>query len=324
MHHLLDPRALCAVLLLALVACGQKGDDSLPGYVESEPTRLASPVAGRLIALNVARGNQVAADTPLFVLDQDAERAAVDQAEAQLKRQRATVADLSKGKRSDELRVLEAQARQAAAQLALAQSNLKRQQELAAQHFVSPAGLDSLRAQVDTTRAQLAEAQAQLKVAQLAARQDTRAAAEADVDAARAALAQNEWKLGQKTVAAPVAGRIEDTLYRVGEWVPAGSPVVEMLAPGAIKLRFYVPQAALGRVAVGARVQARCDGCGAPIDARVSFVASQAEFTPPVIYSKENRQRLVFLVEARPDAQDLPRLHPGQPVDVTLSGRAAQ
>jgi HlyD family secretion protein len=110
---------------------------------------------------------------------------------------------------------------------------------------------------------------------------------------------------------------VQDTFYSEGEWLQAGSPVVSLLAPDAVKLRFFVPEAALARVAPGLSVQATCDGCAAPIQARVSFVSRQAEYTPPVIYSREQRSRLVYLVEARPEPGSVV-LKPGQLVDVAL------
>jgi prepilin-type N-terminal cleavage/methylation domain-containing protein len=111
---------------------------------------------------------------------------------------------------------------------------------------------------------------------------------------------------------------VTDTLYREGEWVPAGSPVVRMLPPKNVKVRFFVPEPQLGAVKVGQAVELACDGCAAKIAATVSFIAPQAEYTPPVIYSRENRSKLVFLVEARPSKDDAVKLHPGQPVDVRL------
>jgi HlyD family secretion protein len=201
------------------------------------------------------------------------------------------------------------------------ESDYKRQRELAAQGFVSGANLDALKARRDADAAHVHQLQAELRTAQLGSREDTRAAAEADTQAARAVVAQNQWRLEQKLVSAPVTARVEDTLYRPGEWVSAGAPVVSLLEPAAIKLRFFVPQARLAEVQPGATVNVRCDGCGAPIAAVVRHVAQQAEFTPPVIYSKDNRGKLVFLVEAWPSAEDARKLHPGQPVDVVPAGR---
>jgi len=310
------PVLLCA----ALAACGDKSPGTLPGYVEADLVRVASPYAGRLVQLSVAKGAEVQDGTPLFALDRDSETAERDEAAARLVQARAQAVDLQKGKRPDEVAVIEAQVASARATLKLAEDDLSRQQKLAAAKFISPSGLDAQVEKVKSSRAQLAEAEAQLRVAHLAGRSDERAAADAAHDAAKAVLAQNDWKLAQKQVAAPVAARVDDTLYRIGEWVPAGSPVVSLLPPGNIKLRFYVPQARLAEVRQGGIVKVSCDGCGAARDARVSFIASQAEFTPPVIYSKENRAKLVFLVEAFP--LDVTGLRPGQPVDVDLAGAA--
>ncbi len=303
-------------ICVALAACGDKPGTSLPGYVEADLVRVASPYAGRLVQLAAVKGAEVAPGAPLFVLDRDIETAERDEAAAKLTQAEAQAADLSKGRRADEIAVSAAQLDAARAALKLAESDLARQRQLAAAKFISPSGLDAQIEKVRSSRAQIAEAEAQLRVAHLAGRSDERAAADAARAAARAVLAQNDVRLAQKTLAAPVAARIEDTLYRIGEWVPAGSPIVSLLPPGNIKLRFYLPQARLSEVRLGAIVKVACDGCGAPRDARVAFIATQAEFTPPVIYSKENRAKLVFLVEAYP--LDINGLRPGQPVDVSL------
>ena len=167
--------------------------------------------------------------------------------------------------------------------------------------------------------AQLAAAQAQLRNAtQSVGRTQEIEAARAELDAARAAEAQARNRYDDKSLAAPADSLVADTYFRVGEWVPAGAPVVSLLPPQNIKLRFFVAEPRLGRLHVGDPVSATCDGCGAPIAARVSFVSPKAEYTPPVIYSRESRAKLVFLVEARPAAADATRLHPGQPVEIAL------
>jgi len=107
-------------------------------------------------------------------------------------------------------------------------------------------------------------------------------------------------------------------MYRVGEWVPAGSPVVSLLPPGNIKVRFFVPETVVGALKVGQQATLRCDGCGDPIPVHIDYVSNQAEYTPPVIYSRESRSKLVYMVEARPTPEAATRLHPGQPVEATL------
>jgi HlyD family secretion protein len=302
-----------------LAACGNAPPAGFSGYVEVEPVRVAAPLAGRLVKLDVQRGADVAAGTALFTLEQESESAAVREARARVERADATVRDLGKGQRRDELASLAAAVDAQQAALARSDSELQRQRALAAQGFVSGASLTALQAQRDADAAHVRQLQAQLRAARLGGRTDAREAAEAEARAAREALAQIEWRLAQKAVASPVAAHVEDTLYRVGEWVNAGSPVVTLIEPGAVKLRFYVPETRLAQVAPGARVQATCDGCPAPIAATVRYVSREAEFTPPVIYSRGSREKLVFLAEAWPAPADAARLRPGLPVDVTLA-----
>jgi HlyD family secretion protein len=280
--------------LLFLEACSSGGKSVYQGYAEGEYVRVAAPFAGSLTALAVKRGDRVQAGAPLFVLEQENERAARLEAEERLK------------KASDSLDAARAQRVQAAAQLKHAEQTYRRTRELAGKRFLSPQALDDARSSLDQARAGLASLDA------------LATAAAAEAEAAKAVLAQAKWRLDQKTVAAPVAGAVDDTLYVKGEWVPAGSPVVSLLPPQNIKARFFVPESRLGGLMPGQAVELRCDGCAAPIAATISFIASQAEYTPPVIYSKENRAKLVYLVEARPKPEDAVKLHPGQPLDVQL------
>jgi len=305
-------------LLLVLAACRDAPPAGFSGYVEVEPVRVAAPIAGRLAALAVERGASVAVGAPLFTLERDSEAAAVSEAQARVERAAAAARDLDKGQRRDELAAIEASIDAQRAALARSESDLQRQRALAAQGFVSGADLTALQAQRDADAAQLRQLQAQLRTARLGGREDTRAAARAEVRAASAALAQSEWRLAQKIVTAPVAARVEDTLYRVGEWVAAGAPVVTLIDPGALKLRFFVPETEVAKLAPGRAVRATCDGCGAPIAATVRFIAREAEFTPPVIYSRGSRERLLFMVEAVPTREDAARLKAGLPVDVTV------
>ena len=135
--------------------------------------------------------------------------------------------------------------------------------------------------------------------------------------AARAHLAQAEWRLDQMSQAAPQAALVVDTLYRLGEWVIAGAPVVSLLPPENIKVRFFVPEPRLGAIGIGDEVHISCDACAAGLTAAISYISQDAEYTPPVIYSREMRAKLVYLVEARP--RQPTALRPRQPVDVALA-----
>ncbi len=301
-----------------LAACQPTPTNSFPGYAEGEFVRLAAPFAGSLTTLNVKRGDQVAANAPLFALEQENERAARDEAAARLARAEAQWGNLRTGKRPDEIAAIRAQLAQAEAAQMLSTADLARTAALVKSGFLSPTRLDEARTAAERDRARIAELNAQIKVAQLAGRPGELAASAADIKAAGEMLAQADWKLAQKSQRAPMAAMVVDTLYNRGEWVQAGAPVISLLPPENIKLRFFIPQQQLGQVKVGQPVQVSCDGCTAPIAATISFISPQAEYTAPLIYSKENRATLVFLVEARPLPADAVKLHPGQPVEVKL------
>jgi len=312
---LMRPIPLLCVLLLA--ACGNDGPPAWQGYVEGEFVSVASPFAGRLEKLSVQRGQQVAGGAPLFVLESDDERAAREQAAGQLKAAEAQSADIQTGKRPLEVDVNRAQLVQAVAAAQRSAAALKRDEAQFAVGGISQAQLDESRATASSDAAHVRELRNQIGVARLPGRDDQRAAQAAQVEAARAALAQAEWRLSRKTVSATQAGLVYDTPFRLGDWVPAGSPVVRMLPPGNVKVRFYVPEAAVGALRNGQSLRMQCDGCAAPVALTISYVSNEAEFTPPVIYSNETRRKLVFLVEARPAAAEAVKLHPGQPVTVS-------
>lgn len=304
---------------LAATGCSDQAPPAWSGYVEADYVYVAAPLAGSLTSLGVAAGQQVGRGDALFSLDAEAETAARDEAAARLKAARAQSDDATKGRRAEELAVTQAQLAQARAQAELAAADLVRQRELNDQEFVARARVDDAQAAVTQTQARVAELQAALSVGRLPARSDDRLAAQAQVDAARQALRQTEWRLRQKVQAAPVAALVNDTYFRPGEFVAAGQPVLSLLPPGQIKARFFVPEAEVASLAPGQTVTLSCDGCGTAIPARIRRIASQAEYTPPVIYSNAQRAKLVFMVEAWPEPADAARLRPGQPVDVRRS-----
>jgi HlyD family secretion protein len=311
-------RSAAALLTAALGACSGAQSPGYQGYVEGEYVHVASPVAGRLVKLDVQRGQRVEAQAPLFELESEQELAAKQQADEQLNAAQSQLADLKLGRRQSEVSVTEAQLAQAVAAADRASLQLERDTAQFEAGGIAQAELEDSRADQAIKAARVRELSGQLEVARLPAREDQIRAQDAQVAAARAAQSEAAWRLGQKRLAAHEAGLVSDTLYREGEWVPAGSPVVRLLPPGNVKLRFFVPEAVAGGLVPGRDVDVSCDGCGAGISAVVSYVSDQAEFTPPIIYSNETRSKLVFMVEARPSIRDVSRLRPGQPVSVTL------
>ena len=309
-----------AFALAAICGCAPPASSTLPGVVEAELVHVAAPTAGRLVELSVMRGASVAAGATLFRIESPEDIALLTEAEARVAQQAAQQADLGKGKRPDEVAVTAAQLAQARTALAETEAQLRRERELAQQGFVSGTRLDTLTAQRDEAAAKVRELDAQRRVAQLAGRDDARRAAGAAVQVSEAQARQLRLRLSDKTVRAPLDAVVDDTLYRAGEWVAAGAPVVKLLPPAALKVRFFVAEAVLPRLKAGDVVTVRCDGCAAAVPAHIRFISSTAEFTPPVIYSREQRARLVYLVEAWPSAADAAKLRPGQPVDVALAG----
>ncbi len=202
--------------------------------------------------------------------------------------------ELERGSEAAAVQQAEKNLAQAKANLALSEAEYTRRLQLRKdQGVISAEELDQSRAQHDADQAQVA--------AQIAA-----------LDKAR-------WSFDQKQQFAPTNALVQDTLYRVGEWVAAGNPVIELLPPGNIKVRFFVPQAALPRIKPGQTVSVTFDGGQHSYSATVNYISTQAEFTPPVIYSQENRAKLVFMIEAKFSPADAADLRPGQPVDVQVN-----
>lgn len=307
------------MVILSLTGCNDKASTSFQGYAEGESLHIAAPFAGSIEQLQVVRGQQVAANALLFVLDQANEVAQRQEALARLAATEARLANLQTGRRGSEVEVVRAQGQQAKTSRALSASQLAQQEKLFKQGFISQAKLDEARALYERDVARVKEIDAQAKTAMVSVgREQEISAARRDVEAARAVLAQSDWKVAQRSVVAPAAGIIENTYFSRGEWVPAGQTIVSLLPPEKIKVRFFVPENNLASIKVGQSISLTCAGCSAAIKANIDFIATQPEFTPPVIYSKDARAKLVFYVEARPLPGQAVSLHPGQPMDITL------
>lgn len=306
------------VLALALAACRRTEIKDHQGYVEGEYVHVAAALAGRLDVLSVARGDEIAVGAPLFALESAREAASVSEAEARLSAAEATLSDLRVGKRIEELDVTRAGLAEARADERKSATRLARDDAQYAIGGIARQQLDDAIADHEADLARVRSLESEVAVGELPSRSDQLAAQEAQVAAARAAIVQARWSLDQKTVTAPRTGSVVDTLYRAGEWVGAGIPVVRMLPPENVKVRFFVPETLVGALKVGGSASVHCDGCDGDIAVKITFVANEAEYTPPVIYSNETRSKLVFLVEAHPQARDAVKLHPGQPVSVKL------
>jgi HlyD family secretion protein len=280
------------------------------GYIEGEPLYLAAPISGEVTTLAVARGQRVAPGELLFTVDPRSLTAQRDAATGQIA-QATSAQDAA-----------HATAAQLVAQAAAAQVNADQSdREARRQRALLQAGHGATAVQ-DAERAEAASqaAQAQWRAAE---RQAAAAAAQVKsaggvVGQARAALADAEAKLDQTAPHAPVAARVEDVFFQTGEWAAANQPVVSLLPDERVRLRFFVPEREVARYRVGRRVSFACDACPAGLTAVINYVSPRAEFTPPVIYSLQSRDRLVFLVEALPVHPE--GLTPGLPIDVAPLG----
>jgi len=307
-----------ALALTLLAACSGAPRTTFQGYVEGEFVYMASSQPGRLEHLAVTRGQRVERGAPLFTLESIDERAVRDQARQQLAAAEAQLADIETGKRPPEVAVVAAQLTQAEA--AARKSALQRDRDEAQYQSggISREQLEATLAQAASDAAHVSELASQLEVARLPGRAEQLKAQARQVEAARAVLEQADWRLGEKSIAAPSAALVYDTLYREGEWVASGSPVVRLLPPQNIKVRFFVPEPVIGALTAGRKVLLHCDGCAADVPATITFVSNEAEYTPPVIYSNETRGKLVYMIEAHPTPADAVKLHPGQPLEVQL------
>ncbi len=307
------------ILLLACLALTACHDDQniVQGYAEGDFLRLGATSGGRIATLRVDKGQRVAAGQLLFTLDDGAEQARLAEAQAKTRQARASRDNLLTGKRALEIRAIAAQRDQAAADLALAEIQLRRQAVLIRSGDTAQASLDNARAAVKRDQARVAELEASLAFAHQGGRSAEIRSADAAVTAAEAAEADAAWALEQRRVTAPEAGEVQDVLFRPGEVVAADQGVISLLPPGNIKLRFYLGPERIGALKPGRRLQVACSGCPAGLSAHVSYVAPDASYAPPILYSRDNASKLVFLVEARPDG-DAARFRPGQPLTLTL------
>jgi HlyD family secretion protein len=308
--------ALVLVAALTLGGCRRQERVGWQGYLEAEFVYVGAPIAGRLEQLAVSRGARVEAGAKLFTLEQASELAAQREALDRVKSAQARLEDAKKGSRPTELAAIEARIEQARAAAELSQRELDRQNDLFKTGAISASEFDRARLTHERNTRAVEEAKAQLGTAQLGGRTDAIKAAESEVAAAVAAKERADWAVAQKTQSAPAAALVSETLFRAGEFVPVGSPVVALLPPENLKVRFFVPETDFAALKAGDRVRVSITGRAAPIEGRVNYLSPRPEYTPPILYNRDNRAKLVFMIEAAVDSAVARDLNPGQPVDV--------
>jgi len=308
---------LCGCGLLA--SCERPDPGFVQGYVEGEFVYVAAPFGGQLETLSVDRGSDVKVGAPLFALDDTPQRAARDEAARRVGQARAQWEDAKRGERPTEIDAIRAQLTQAQAAVGLAEKELARQVKLLGRQVTSQSDYDQARARRDQDEERVNQLGATLATAQLGSREEQITAAAENLKAQEAALASTEWSLAQMSQTAPVAALVSDVLYRPGDWVGTNLPVVELLPPGNVKVRAFVAQVVLGRIHVGDTAKIFVDGVSSFSEGRVAFISPRAEYTPPVIYSQDMREKFVYLVELSLAPEVAVKLHPGEPVDVRFS-----
>ena len=304
-------------LLAIIPGLAAPGGAAWNGYVEVDYLYAAAASAGTIATIPVTEGQLVRKGDVLFVLEASQQQAQLDAARARAAAAEATLENLKTGSRSEEIDVTRAALQKAQADLALATQNLTRTQDLFDKGLAAQAKLDQAQATVKSAQAAADQLEAQLKVQELPARDAQQIAAEASYAAAKADAETAAAALANRTITAPEDGRIERIFFRTGEVAGAAVPVLSIAGSDTMKVLFYVNEADRQRLGLGDRLTVTCDGCAAPLIATVSHFASDPQYTPPIIYSRDERGRLVFLTEAV--LADQNGIRPGQPVTVAVA-----
>jgi HlyD family secretion protein len=291
------------------------------GYVEGYLVYMGAEDGGRIVSSKAEPGEQVQPGQFLFALDPSVQEAQKREAEARLNQMRAQLANLESAvQRPEQIAILKSQEERAKAQLDYSRTDLDRQRTLFLRGYSAQARLDQAESAFERDKAALAEVQNAIAAGEIAGRQGEIRAAEGAMRMAEAALAQAETRLAKRRVSAETAGVVQDVFFRAGEVVMAGQPVLSLLPPGNRRIRFYVPEPVLATIALGAPVAVTCDSCPTGLAGKISFIAQEAEYTPPVIFSREERRKLVFRVEAQLAGDSALPL--GLPVTVLPTGAA--
>jgi HlyD family secretion protein len=288
------------------------------GYADADFVKVGPTQQGLVVAVHVARGDRVEKDHPLFEQDDADDKAAVTQAQSTLQQARDQLANLQNPGKPTEIAEAEANLHDAQSTRDKDKSDLDRNQTLLKTGAATAQLVEQEQEDLRSATAKTSAMQALLDQSKASmGRRGEITAQFAAVDAAAAALVQAQWRLSQTSVVAPATGVIADVLARPGETLAAGAPVVSLLPPANIFVRFFVPESQFSTLHMGDTVALACDNCASDMTATISFISPQAEYTPPFIYSEATSSKFVFLAQATPTASEATRLNPGEPVTVT-------
>jgi HlyD family secretion protein len=317
-------RALAGLGLLlvstaSLQGCLNAQDTSqLPGYIEADLTSVASPVAGILANLGIKEGQSVKQGDKLYLLESNREQAQLAEAEARKAQADSQSRNVSKGARTAELDTYRAKLRYTKAQLAQAQTQLKKTEALLKKGFIAEAQVEADRTNVQLAQAQVEEARAALRVAHEGGRKDEQDAVAAQADAAKAGVSQVQWLLQQKQVTAPIDGVVQEVFIRQGEFAQSGATVLTLLQKNSLRVRFFVPNDLRPRFMPGSAFDVKISGCDKIVKAHTTRVSARPEYTNPLMFGPELRDRLSFLTEGHLDEGAGCSVPPGTPVGVVV------
>lgn len=308
--------AILSLVLPVLNACSDTPNENVHiGYVEADWIYVSAPQSGWIKTRPAIDGAKVSAGDILFTLDNERQQASIAEANSRISQASAEAQNIASGARAPEIRALQAQLGETSALLAQARSERNRIMPLVQQGIESRSRGDQVEANLRAAQARVNNAREQIRIASLAGRPANQSAARANIEAARAVKNSASYELDQRTIKSQVDAIVSETFQKPGEFVNAGNPVLALLPKDGLKVRFFVNQRQLPGYKVGQTVTVNADGISSPVKAKVSYIATEAEFTPPVIYSKDARGKLVFLIEATVPATS--QLKPGLPVDIS-------
>lgn len=305
---------------LLLLGC-EKEQDGMIGYIEGEYRYIAAPSNGWLYAVNIKNGDAISQDQLIFDLSDRGDQLTVEQAKAMLDAQQAQVKSLQTSGKNSEITAVQAQLRAAQAQLILAEKNFSRFKTLWDARAIAKLKFDEAKTQLEVAQANVDSLQAQLNTIQSPARQEIIEAADANYQLAESHLNQAQWKQSQRSVKAQFEGTISQVFFHTGEFVTLGQPIAQVLLPQR-KVIFYVTEQQLAQVAIGNEVTISSMANPQKQIAIINYIAPQASYTPPVIYSNTNSNKLTYRIEAtlqlKTEVTPTIQYHVGQPIKVYL------
>lgn len=317
MSKLIITFSLIAVALINS-GCDSKSDNTFPGYSHGDFIYLSFSGNARIEKVLVNKGDVVKDGQKLVKLESFDANNVLLRADEKLLAERALLNNLGSGERPEELEIIRSQLKKARSAESQAKRQLERYRSLYAKKAISISEWENIKDESAQKSAQVEELIHQLKARKLPARQDEINKQRSQVEAAKLEQDKARWDVEQTTIISPVNAKVFDVLYKAGERPSAGRPIVSLLPPNNIRVRFFIPEAKLAKFKTGMKVKLSCDACSSAVWGVVNYISPEAEFTPPVIYSTKRREKLIYMAEAIPTPAQAATLKVGQPFEVEI------